>query len=161
MLLSALAVLVCGAAAADEFVLPKSLERDQRADFGNRHLENAESTSFIVPPAGDPWSDYQIIMWQGQTLAGYATLKKLGITAEMVQPDHRDEASTAMPSLARLVDADLRCYLENIATDFYSPCHKWYDGRPVDWRFLEANERYWANPHDRAAFIREPSLSDP
>src|SRR5579863_9977866 len=26
---------------------------------------------FIVPPAGDAWSDYQIIMWQPQTSAGY------------------------------------------------------------------------------------------
>ncbi len=128
---------------------------------GNRHLENEVSTSFIVPPADHPWSDYQIIMWQGQTPAGYATLKKLGVTAGMVQADHRDEASTSMPSLARLVDADLRCYLENISTDFYSPYHKWYDDRPVDWRFLEAKQRYWANPRDRAAFIREPSLSDP
>ena len=66
-----------------------------------------------------------------------------------------------MPSLAGLVDADLRCYLENIATDFYSPYHKWYDGRSVDWLFLEAKQRYWANPRDRAAFMREPSLSDP
>ena len=128
---------------------------------GNRHLENEASTSFIVPPADDPWSDYQIIMWQGQTPAGYATLKKLGITAGMVQADHRDAASTSMASLARLVNADLRCYLENIATDFYSPYHKWYDGRAVNWRFLEAKQRYWANPRDRAAFIREPSLSDP
>jgi len=224
-------VLVGGAAAADELVSPKSLERNQSADFayrfetgltgrgfldiewsdvvgrmverrriplsladapevvfsldirravtagnqlaahlsfdgvdqngGNRHLENEASTSFIVPPAADPWSDYQIIMWQGQTPAGYATLKKLGITAGMVQADHHDAASTSMASLARLVDADLRCYLENIATDFYSPYHKWYDGRPVNWRFLEAKQRYWANPSDRAAFIREPSLSDP
>jgi hypothetical protein len=231
VLLSALAVLVGGAAAADELVLPKSMERNQPADFayrfdksltgrgsldiewsdvvgrlverrripvdlsevpevvfaldlkraaamgnqlvahltldgveehgGNRYLENEVSTSFIVPSADHPWSDYQIIMWQGQTPAGYATLKKLGVTAGMVQADHRDEASTSMPSLARVVDADLRCYLENIATDFYSPYHKWYDGRPVDWRFVEAKQRYWANPGDRAAFIREPSLSDP
>jgi hypothetical protein len=231
VLLAALAVLVGGAAAADELVLPKSVERNQPADFayrfgadltgrasldiewsdvvgrlverrripvdlaevpevvfsldlrraatmgnqlvahlsfdgveqngGNRHLENEVQTSFIASPADHPWSDYQIIMWQGQTPAGYATLKKLGITAGMVQADHRDEASTAMPSLARLVEADLRCYLENIATDFYSPYHKWYDGRPVDWRFLEAKQRYWANPGDRAAFMREPSLSDP
>src|SRR5438874_860413 len=128
---------------------------------GNRHFENEVSTSFIVPSAAHPWSDYQIIMWQGQTLAGYATLKELGVTAGMVQADHRDEASTSMPSLARLVEADLRCYLENIATDFYSPYHKWYDGRPVDWRFLEAKQRYRANPGDRVAFMREPSLSDP
>ena len=230
VLLSALTVLVGGAAAADELVLPKSMERNQPADFayrfdksltgrgsldiewsdvvgrlverrripvdlaeapevvfaldlrraaamanqlvahltldgveenGNRYLENEVSTSFIVPSADHPWSDYQIIMWQGQTPAGYATLKELGVTAGMVQADHRDEASTSMPSLARLVDADLRCYLENIATDFYSPYHKWYDGRPVDWRFVEAKQRYWANPGDRAAFIREPSLSDP
>jgi hypothetical protein len=231
VLLSTVAVLVGGAAAADELLLPKSMERNQRADFayrfdkgltgrgsldiewrdvvgrlverrripvdlaeaaevvfsldlrraatmgnqlvahlmldgvaqngGNRHLENEVSTSFILPSADNPWSDYQIIMWQGQTPAGYATLKKLGITAGMVQADHRDEASTSMPSLARLVDADLRCYLENIATDFYSPYHKWYDGRPVDWRFVEAKQRFWANPGDRAAFMREPGLSDP
>ena len=35
----------------------------------------------------------------------------------MMQADHRDEASTSMLSLARLVDADLRCYLAKIATD--------------------------------------------
>ena len=231
LLLATVAVLVGGAAAADELVLPKLMERNRPADFayrfdkgltgrgsldiewsdvvgrlverrripvdlpeapevvfsldlrraatmrnqlvahlsldgveqngGNRHFENEVSTSFIVPSAAHPWSDYQIIMWQGQTLAGYATLKELGVTAGMVQADHRDEASTSMPSLARLVEADLRCYLENIATDFYSPYHKWYDDRPVDWRFLEAKRRYWANPRDRAAFMRETSLSDP
>jgi hypothetical protein len=231
VLLSTLAVLAGGTAAADELVLPKSMERNQPADFayrfdkgltgrgaldiewtdvvgrlverrripvdlaeapeavfaldlrraatmgnqlvahltldgveqngGNRYLEKEVSTAFIVPFADHPWSDYQIIMWQGQTPAGYATLKKLGVTAGMVQADHRNEASTAMASLARLVEADLRCYLENIATDFYSPYHKWYDGRPVDWRFVEAKQRYWANPGDRAAFIREPSLSNP
>jgi hypothetical protein len=229
--LSVLALLVSGAAAADELVLPKSIERNQPADFayrfdaaltghgsldiewsdvegrmverrrisldladvpevvfsldlrraaatgnqlvahlsfdnldengGNRHLENRVSTAFMVPPADHPWSDYQIIMWQGQTPAGYATLKNLGVTAGTVQADHRDAASSSMPGLTHLVDADLRCYLENIATDFYSPYHKWYDGRPVDWRFLEAKQRYWANPDDRVAFIREPSLSDP
>src|SRR5438067_8345592 len=231
LLLATLAVWVGGAAAADELLLPNSMERNQPADCayrfdkgltgrgslniewsdvvgrlverrripvdlaappevvfsldlrraaamgnqlvahltldgveqngGNRYLENEVSTSFIVPSADHPWSDYQIIMWQGQTPAGYATLKKLGVTAGMVQADHRDEASTTMPSLARLVEADLRCYLENIATDFYSPYHKWYDDRPVDWRFLEAKRRYWANPRDRAAFMRETSLSDP
>ena len=51
-----------------------------------------------------------------------------------------------MPSLARLVDADLRCYLENIATDFYSPYHKWYDGRPVDWRFARSQTALLGEP---------------
>jgi hypothetical protein len=36
VLLSALAVLVGGAAAADEIVLPKSLERNQPAEFAYR-----------------------------------------------------------------------------------------------------------------------------
>ena len=151
VLLSTLAVLAGGTAAADEFVLPKSMERNQPADFayrfdkgltgrgslviewtdvvgrvverrriavdlaeapeavfaldlrraatmgnqliahltlegveqngGNRYLEKEVSTAFIVPFADHPWSDYQIIMWQGQTPAGYATLKKLGVTA--------------------------------------------------------------------------------
>jgi len=126
------------------------------------HRESNEATSFIASPADHAWSDYQIIMWQGQTPAGYAALKQLGITAGMVETDHRDESSTYRPDqLGRLLDADLRCYLENIATDFYSPYHKWYGDRPANWPFLEAKEQYWNNPLDLAAFVREPSLSDP
>jgi hypothetical protein len=136
---------------------------DQSGQKGNEiDRENRESSSFIVPPSDNPWSDYQIIMWQPQTPAGYRTLKKLGITAGMVETDHRDESSIYNTEhLDRLIDADLRCYLENIATDFYSPYHKWYDGRPVNWRFLEAKQRYWENRRGLGAFFREPSLSDP
>ncbi len=124
--------------------------------------ETDEAATFIATPPDSGWSDYQIIMWQGQTPAGYATLKQLGVTAGMLETNHRDEWAIYTPSyLARLVDADLRCYLENIATDFYSSYHRWDDERPVNWRFLDAKQRYWANPRDREAFIREPSLSDP
>jgi hypothetical protein len=130
-------------------------------NVGHSDRENAAFASFIVPPADDPWSDYQIIMWQGQTQAGYAALKKLGITAGMVEANQRSQASFSTINLEPLIRADLRCYLENIATDFYSPYHKWYDDRDVNWRFLEAKQRYWANSRDRAAFVREPSLSDP
>ena len=230
-LFSVLTVLICNAAAADELVVPKPLERVSTAEFayrfdgpltgagsldiewsdavgrvverrvipleltdarevvfsldirravaaqnrlaarfsfdasgrsgGERHWQNEISASFIAPPFRQPWSDYQIVMWQRQTSAGYATLKKLGITAGMVETSHRDEALDYTASLEPLLAADLRCYLENIATDFYSPYHKWYDDRPVNWRFTEAKKRYWANRRDRAAFIREPSLSDP
>ena len=125
------------------------------------HREDNETKNFIATPTGSAWSDYQIIMWQRQTSATYATLKKLGITAGMLETNHREGSIIYTPnSLASLVDADLRCYLENIATDFYSPYHRWYDGRTVNWRFQEAKQRYWANPLDRAAFTREPSLSD-
>jgi hypothetical protein len=134
-----------------------------RLDQGGNDIrrENDEAKSFIVPPPEGAWSDYQIIMWQSQTQAGYATLKELGVTAGMVETDHRDDQSTYNPAyLTRLLDADLRSYLENIATDFYAPYHKWYDNRPVNWRILELKERYWENRLDRAAFVREPSLSD-
>ena len=138
------------------------LSLDFMDQSGSRiHRENREAKDFIVTPTSSGWADYQIIMWQRQTPAAYATLKKLGITAGMLETNHREEPVIyAADSLASILDADLRCYLENIATDFYSPYHKWYAGREVNWRFLEAKRRYWANPQDRTAFIREPSLSD-
>jgi hypothetical protein len=129
---------------------------------GNKfHRENDQAASFVASPSDRPWSDYQIIMWQVQTPAGYAALRQLGITAGAVGTNQQDEPSPyAADQLSRLIDADLRCYLENIATDFYSPYHKWYDDRPVNWRFLEAKQRYWQNPDNLAAVVREPSLSD-
>jgi hypothetical protein len=126
---------------------------DQRGE--KLHRENEQSKSFATVPADDPWSDYQIIIWQGETPAGYAGLKELGVTAAMLETNHRDQSSVYSPGdLERLVDADMRCYLENIATDFYSPYHKWYDDRPVNWRFLEAKRRYWDNRRDPAFPIR-------
>ena len=55
---------------------------------GDRNViqrESDEAATFIATPPDSGWSDYQIIMWQGQTPAGYATLKKLGVTAGMVR----------------------------------------------------------------------------
>jgi hypothetical protein len=126
------------------------------------HREKDETATFIATPPDRGWSDYEIVIWQGQTPAAYATLKKLGVTAGALETNHRDESVIITADyLTRLVDADLRCYLENIATDFYSPYHRWDDERPVNWRFMEAKRRYRADPADRAAFAREPSLSDP
>ena len=69
-----------------------------------------------------------------------------------------------MPRTAELIDPlldnDMRWYLENIATDFYSPYHRWSGDRPKNWKFLEVKKRYRDNPLDPAAFVREPSLSD-
>ena len=103
------------------------------------HREHEETASFIVSPPDNAWSDYQIIMWQRQTPAGYAALKRLGITAGMVESDRSDKpGSRVMDQVDAMLDADLRWYLENIATDFYSPYHRWSADRPVNWRFLEA-----------------------
>jgi len=125
---------------------------------GKSHRENNETRSFIVSPADHPWSDFQIIMWQEQTRAGYAALKGLGITAGMVHPGASSTATAE--SISPLLDNDMRWYLENIATDFYSPYHRWSGDRPKNWKFLEAKQRYRDNPLDPAAFVREPSLSD-
>jgi hypothetical protein len=55
------------------------------------HRERDEIASFIISPADSGWLEYQIIMWQRQTPAGYAALKRLGITAGMVESDHSDK----------------------------------------------------------------------
>src|SRR5439155_5648542 len=100
--------------------------------------EHEETVSFVVSPSDSPWSDYQIIMWQEQTRAGYDALKRLGITAGMVESDHSGKPSTrVMDQVDAILDSDLRWYVENIATDFYSAYHKWTRDRPVNWRFLE------------------------
>jgi hypothetical protein len=118
--------------------------------------------SFIASPPAQRWWDYQIIMWQGQTPAAYASLKRLGLTGGMLSADHRSEGGTYMAAeLTPLLDQDLRFYLENIATDFYSPYHRWSEGRPVNWRFLAVEALHRQRPDDIAAFIRDPSLSDP
>ena len=118
--------------------------------------------SFVASPPDDGWRDYQIIMWQGQTPAGYDALKRLGVTAGVVEANHRSEQDTyAAAELAPLLEHDLRFYLENIATDFYSPYHRWSGDRPVNWRFLAAEALHRQKPGDIAAFMRDPSLSDP
>ena len=129
--------------------------------LGNRsRRENRETGSFIASPSDIPWWDFQIIIWQVHDRVGYDTLKRLGITAGMLPIDQASH--NFVPKwIEPLLDADLRFYLENIATDFYSSYHKWSGDRPVNWRFLTAQQRYQQNPVDLAALIREPSLSDP
>ena len=128
---------------------------------GAVHREDDEARSFVVEPSDNPWSDFQIIMWQPNSQVGYAALKRLGITAGMVESDHRAERRTYLSDeLDPLLANDLRCYLENIATDFYSPYHRWSGNLPVNWKFLEVKKRYRENPLDPSALIREPSLTD-
>jgi len=134
-----------------------SLDRVDQSD-GAVHRENDATKSFVVSPSDDPWSDFQIIMWQAQTRAGYAALKKLGVTAGVVQPSR--SGTVTVDAISPLLDSDMRWYIENIATDFYSPYHRWSGDRPKNWKFVDARKRYWENPLDPAALIREPSLSD-
>ena len=101
-------------------------------------------------------------MWQDQTPAGYARLKQLGITGGMVMvQDYQQHGSYNADQLKALLDQDLGFYLENIATDFYSPYHRWFSNHPVNWKFLEVEQIHRANPGNLRAYIRQPSLSDP
>jgi hypothetical protein len=129
------------------------------AALNGARREGEAAADFIVSPPAAPWSDYQIIMWQPQKAAAYAALKHLGITGAMVEG--RADADERVDWMKPLLSADLQPYIENIATDFYSAYHRWSGDRPVNWRFLEARERYWKDPADRSVFVRDPSLSDP
>jgi hypothetical protein len=125
-------------------------------------LGHQASAAAIDSPTADPWSDYQIIVWQRQSGAGYRALKQIGITGGAVMSDrHESPGTEVFAQINAMLEADLAFYLENTATDFYSSYHRWTPGRPVNWRFDEAKRRYHDNPQDPAVLFREPSLSDP
>jgi hypothetical protein len=108
------------------------------------------------------WTDYEAIVWQPGTAARDAGLRTLGFDAGAVIADRtgEDAAGTAQ-RIAPLRASGLRWYVENIATDFYAPYHRWQPNRPVTWLFDETRRLHQANPSDPVGFIRTPSLSDP
>src|SRR5258706_2044581 len=112
-------------------------------------------------PVQARWDEFEIIQWQKRDAAQWDTLRRLGLTAAMVMAD-RDGTGTPLPEQTAVPRAaGLRWYIENIATDFFSSYHRYTPGKPVNWRFVAAQERYRANPSDNTALFREPSLLDP
>ena len=121
----------------------------------------ATSIACVGPARAQVWPDYQIIEWQPRNQAQLATLKRIGVTAATVIAD-RDGTGTPLDvQTTPLRQAGLRWYVENIATDFYAPYHRWTPGKAVNWRFVDLQHRYRANPDDLSALVRDPSLSDP
>ena len=109
-----------------------------------------------------PWPGFQTIIWQTKTAHQYQALKILGVTGAMVQADRaRETPASARRKVSPIIQAGLRPYVENIATDFYSAYHRWFPDRPVNASFLAVQRAIAENPGDRSAFIRRPSLSDP
>lgn len=132
-----------------------------RLSFGRgAEKERRAEATFVVSPPGDPWSDFQIVMWQKKSPRQYAALTALGVTGAVAFRPPDDRPAVA-PVVAPFVDAGLRWYVENIATDFYSSYHRWTPGRPINWRFIATKALYRKDPNSNAAFIREPGLSDP
>ncbi|MFZ0695270.1 MAG: hypothetical protein WAN51_14205, partial [Alphaproteobacteria bacterium] len=126
------------------------------------HRDRDEQSKPVARLADSGWHDYQIIMWQSQTSAQYAALKAISVTAGEVHLLNRDEPDKLpKDEIAPLLRNHLRWYVENIATDFYSPYHRWFSDHPNNWRFDEVKKLYKKNPRDSAAFRRDPGLSDP
>ena len=114
---------------------------------------------FAVPaaPRGFP-----LIIWQPGSAVRNQALRRLGISAGMAIANRAPgrEAEIA-ERIGPLIAADLPWYVENIATDFYAPYHRWTPEHPVDWLFRETRRRQAEHPADPSVFFREPSLSDP
>jgi hypothetical protein len=104
------------------------------------------------------FDEFQVIMWQDRTPAQMAGLARLGFTATKLRGTggHIDASS-----LTDRQASGLRWYVENIATDFYSPYHRSVPERTVTWLFDAAKARLRADPADAGVFVREPGLTDP
>lgn len=86
----------------------------------------------------------------GLARLGFSGVKLRG-TGGQIDPAH----------VAARRQAGLPWFVENIATDFYAPYHRYTEGKPVTWRFDAARARRQQAPEDRSVFLRAPGLSDP
>lgn len=98
----------------------------------------------------------QLLMWQDRTAAQWTGLRAMGFTGAKLQGTGGG-INTAYRATLRA--AGIPYYLENLATDFYAPYHRFTPGKTVTWLYDAAKARYRAG--DPAAFVREPGLSDP
>lgn len=114
--------------------------------------EDAE-VSFIAKPPDRKWWDYQIIMWQDGSAEHFKQLEKVGVNA-----GKSSEHSNTLPEA--LLKDNLRWYVENMATDFYSAYHIYRPDRPYNWALLNAKALYKRDPLNREALKRHPSFSD-
>ena len=104
------------------------------------------------------WDDYQLIMWQDHSVAAMAGLARLGFTGVKL----RGAGGQIDPTdVAARREAGLPWYVENVATDFYAPYHRYTEGKSVTWLFDAARARRQQAPGDRGVFVRAPGLSDP
>ncbi len=118
----------------------------------------------LLAAAGPPdWTDYEIILWHNTGPAELAAVQPLGVTAAKIlgQRGAVVDGAALRAQAAPIVAAGLGFYVENIATDFYAPYHRWQPGHDVSWLFAQAKARHAADPADPSVFWRTPSLSDP
>jgi Beta-galactosidase len=121
---------------------------------GKDHREEDAQEAFIASPPDRNWWDYMVMMWQGGSAAQFKKLQQVGVNA-----GKSNEHSMDLPGF--LLENDMRWYVENMATDFYSSYHIYRPDRPYNWALLNAKELYKKDPSSKDALKREPSFSDP
>ncbi|HET6182742.1 MAG TPA: alpha-amylase family protein [Acetobacteraceae bacterium] len=125
----------------------------------------ALAAAFALPAlaraAPPPWPGIPIIDYDGGTQARLAALKSLGVTAVKVLGQREGDVQLVARRAAPLRDAGFGCYVENIATDFYAAYHRWSPDHPPNYRFLQLQAEYRADPSSLPPLMRDPSLSDP
>src|SRR5262245_60363435 len=98
--------------------------------IGEESTENSRAAARI---AEQKWYDYQIIMWHAQTPERLAGLAKLGVTAGKIFGQREQlDFSKILEATAPFLRLHLQWFIENIATDFYSPYHRWHPDHPVN-----------------------------
>ena len=126
--------------------------KNLKGEADNR--EEDAALDFVAMPADQGWHDYQIIMWQPYPKERYPVLRSLGITGGQFSG-----RSAVMPDA--MIENDLRWYVENMGTDYYSEYHRYRPDRIQHWSFLQAKALYRADPNSKDAFKRHPSFWDP
>lgn len=111
-----------------------------------------------LPARAAPFDSYQLIQWQERSPAQFDGLRQLGFTGTKLTGSggQMDPARLAIERAS-----GLPWYVENIATDFYAPYHRYRPGQAVTVLFDAAKDRLRTDPGDRSVFIRDPGLSDP
>ena len=126
--------------------LNKKKEKDHR-------LEDAFA-NFVARPADAGWWDYEVIMWQDGNAEHFNRLQDVGVNAGK-------SAEHTMQIPEWLLSNNLRWYVENMATDFFSSYHIYRADRPYNYAFLQAREDYKKNPASTQGLKRIPSFEDP
>ncbi len=116
--------------------------------------------TFLAPANAADWPHFEVILYQAETAAQIAALREIGVSAGMVRARRDGGETVADPQIATYRALGLRFYVENIATDFYSPYHRWQGSAPVNAAFLAAQAQHRADPRALAPFQRVPSLVD-
>jgi hypothetical protein len=150
-----LVALLCATCSSANVVACDFINANDRLDVETRNTASDPSSNGV-------WPDYQIIIWQSQSAVRLGGLSRLGVTAGKIIGTRSApvDPATVVSETEAFRAYHLRWFLENIATDFYSPYHRWWPDRPVNWAFQQDKQLYRADPEDIRAFIRNPSLSD-